>query len=354
MTEPSRESSRESSINEMPAFTCLDDPIHLPDALKHQGGVYALGVFDGVHLGHQAVFTRTLEEAHALKTWAGVFSFSTHPKTYFKKTTSPYLLASLDEKIALCQHFGLHVLIMPPFNEAFRRLTATDFIQSLMKETLGATHLVVGHDFHFGFQRQGNADWLLENAASLGIGVTVVDALSPAHQIDDTNTPPISSTWIRHALGKGDVQEARRLLGRAYAVSGITEAGRQLGRKIGFPTLNICPHDAQKLLPKSGVYVTHTLTDGRLFPSVTNVGTAPTVHEEGASVKIESHLLEPFPHDNWWNAPTQVLFHERLRDEIRFDSVDALTHQIAEDAETARAWHLGHPQKDLSRFALRI
>jgi riboflavin kinase/FMN adenylyltransferase len=335
-------------MSETPSFTCLDADVHLPDNLKTQGGVYALGVFDGVHLGHQAVFARTLEEAQRLGTWAGVFSFSTHPKAYFKKTTEPYLLASLEEKIALCHAFGLHVLVMPPFNDDFRRLTAVDFVENLMKTQLGAVHLVVGHDFHFGFQRQGNADWLLENAESLGVGVTVVEALPPMHQADDRNTAPISSTWIRHALGKGDVKDARRLLGRAYSVSGTTQAGRQLGRTLGFPTLNIQPSEPQKIIPKNGVYVTHTITDGRVYPSITNVGVAPTVSEGEASVKIESHLLEHFPHENWWKEPTEVVFHKRLREEIRFDNVDTLIQQITQDVETARAWHETHRQEALN------
>jgi riboflavin kinase/FMN adenylyltransferase len=329
-----------------PAFTCLDATIFLPEALKSQGGVYALGVFDGVHLGHQAVFSRTLEEARRLGTWAGVFSFSTHPKAYLKKTHAPYLLASVEEKMALCRGFGLDVLVMPPFNETFRRMSATAFITDFMKAQLGAVHVVVGYDFHFGFQRQGNADWLLENAERLGIGVSVVEALPPTHLAEESNTLAISSTWIRHLLGKGDVKEASLLLGRAYRVLGKTQAGRQLGRTLGFPTLNIQPTEAEKIIPKNGVYITHTITAGQVFKSVTNVGTAPTVNE-GSSVKIESHVLEVFAYENWWQQPAEVVFHQRLRDEIRFENVEALTRQITQDVEKARAWHQAHPQQGL-------
>jgi riboflavin kinase/FMN adenylyltransferase len=322
----------------------LDESPHLPECWKATGGVYALGVFDGVHLGHQAVFKEAVQIADSLGTWAGVFSFSTHPKAYFNAKPLKNLLATPEEKQSLCLSFGLSVLIMPPFNETFRNMTAHDFIDVLMKKTLGAVHLVVGHDFHFGFQRQGNAQWLLENAEALGIGVSVVEPFSQVEEgVSPEESLPISSTWIRHCLAKGQVQEAHRLMGRPYSIQGTTFAGQQKGRLLGFPTLNIRPTHPQKMIPKTGVYITATLTAGRWWQSITHIGTAPTVHGEVDTPPwLESHLLEAFPHADWVEESATVLFYEVIRPEIRFESLEALRHQIQSDVDLARRWHNAH------------
>lgn len=328
-------------------YICLDEQCFLPDTLR--GGVFALGVFDGVHLGHQAVFKQSLLDAQKRGTWAGAFSFATHPKTYFKKATEHHLLATLEEKIELCQAAGLQVLIMPPFNDYYCHLSAHDFIRALIKECLGAVHVVVGHDFHFGFQRQGNADWLMANAEALGIGVTVVEAVTlpdedPSPHEREENPLPISSTWIRHALSKGQIEEANRLLGRPYSVTGQTFAGLQNGEKLGFPTLNSRCGDPNKRLPKTGVYITHSHTAGRYWPSITHIGTAPTLQgSKKVTPWLESYLLDDFSETAWIEKALTVHFHHRLRDEMRFETIDVLKTQIQQDVAMALAWHAIHP-----------
>lgn len=332
------------SVNWHEIYVDLDESPHLPECWKATGGVYALGVFDGVHLGHQAVFKETLQIAESLGVWAGVFSFSTHPKAYFNAKPLKNLLATPEEKQSLCLSFGLNVLVMPPFNDTFRMMKAEDFIQVLMKQTLGAVHLVVGHDFHFGFQRQGNAQWLRENAEALGIGVTVVEPFAKAEDgVSQDESLPISSTWIRHCLAKGQVQEAHRLMGRPYSIQGTTFAGKQKGRLLGFPTLNIRPTHPQKMIPKTGVYVTATLTAGRWWQSITHIGTAPTVNGDVDTPPwLESHLLEAFPHADWVEEFATVLFYEPIRPEMRFESLEALAKQIELDVASARRWHHAH------------
>jgi riboflavin kinase/FMN adenylyltransferase len=321
----------------------------IPEALKQTGVVYALGVFDGIHLGHQAVLAKAVCVARETHTPVGMFSFSTHPKKRLQSQSAVSLLASHDEKVDLCKQMGVSVMIMPPFTEALRQMDRTAFITELMIGTLGAKELVVGYDFHFGYQRMGNAEWLAAHAEKFGLKVHVVRPFYPVlsnnatvpHEGKDVHElPPISSTWIRQCLNDGDVEQAAELLGRPYHVRGTSQAGRRKGRELGVPTINMALDAPERLLPKKGVYLGGIHAEGDWWPCVMNIGTAPTLtgHDNQLSPTLEAHILKPFPHSDWVGNPMKAAFFTRLRDECTFPSVEALKAQLERDVQEADAW----------------
>jgi len=320
-----------------PLYCSYDETPTLSADLKRQGVIYALGMFDGLHIGHQAVLHRAKAIAAKNHCLSGVFTFSTHPKARLHTHGMAELLASSQEKETLLAEQGFDVLIMPPFTQTIRELPREAFVQVLMKERLGATHLVIGHDFHFGYKRLGNAAWLKQHADSLGINVDVVDPICPEGSSEYT---PVSSTWIRQSLKEGDVEQANALLGRPYSISGVSVSGLQNGRKLGFPTINVRIPHTERLMPKQGVYVARLFAENRWWPAVLNYGVAPTIYEGGAvAPQVEIHVLETFPYSDWINNPATIQFLKRIRDERRFDGLDALKVQLAQDTRVAHEWH---------------
>ena len=275
-----------------------DETPTLSASLRDQGIVYALGSFDGVHRGHQAVLRAALTLAREKNSLAGVFSFSTHPKTRLQNGATFNVLASFDEKIRLLQQAGMQVMVLPPFTQAMREMPRERFIGAFLKRQLGASAVVVGHDFHFGYQRQGNVAWLAAHASDFNLGIRVVSAVQ-----SDAETPPISSTWIRQSLRDGNVAQAAELLGRPYSIQANAQPGRQLGRTLGVPTINLHPQHPEQLLPKQGVYVASLWAEQRWWPVVLNFGTAPTIDQTPAPACFEAHILTRFPYEHWVGQP---------------------------------------------------
>jgi riboflavin kinase / FMN adenylyltransferase len=317
---------------------CTEDTPFVPAVCQQTGVVYALGVFDGIHQGHQAVLHKALKRAEQRACHAGVFSFSTHPKQRLEHPDAIRLLLSPEHKIQTLAQYGFDVILMPPFTEALREMEPLAFVKDLLIEQLGACELVVGYDFHFGYQRKGNADWLQQHANALGIQVHVVDALLLNTAEPDAVALPVSSTRIRQCLHDGDVAVARQLLGRAYRLSGKTVAGKQLGRTIGVPTLNVSLSEVDCIIPSYGVYIAEVFTAGQTWPCVLNVGTAPTLTPLEIQVTLEAHVLGTFPHEDWVEQPIEVAFFKRIRSEQRFEDLNSLKAQIEQDIEVANAW----------------
>lgn len=287
----------------------------------------ALGFFDGVHLGHQALLRRTAEQAGMLGLSPALLTFDRSPREFVTGTPVP-LLTTVQERSRTARALfpGMEVITVP-FDRAMMTMPWEDFVV-MLSEVYRARWLVAGHDFRFGHRNSGTAALLREKAAELGLGCEII----PAVRLEGVT---VSSTHIRALLERGEAAEAARFLGRPFAVSGLVRHGKRLGSsRLGAPTVNLIP-DPRQLVPAFGVYAARVTVDGTARPAVTNVGVRPTVDTDGG-VTVESHLLEPV--GELYGADCRVEFLRMLRPERRFSSLEALREQIARDTEAARAY----------------
>lgn len=288
--------------------------------------VLALGNFDGVHLGHQDIFRHVVKRAEEIGGTPMAFTFDRHPLKVLAPDKAPLALTTNAQKSGLIGALGVRVGLWIPFTEEFACQKPLAFIRDVLQERIGVHELVVGYDFRFGHCRTGNAALLQQQAAAHGYEVTVI----PPVKLGDT---VVSSTTIRALLHKGKVEEAARLLGRSYTLSGSVVEGFRRGAALGFPTANV--QSDQEIVPREGVYAVGVEWKGRHFPGVANVGHNPTFGNKSLSVEV--HLLE-FEGD-LYGARLDVAFVSRIRDERKFASVDELTAQIACDVRLARRIH---------------
>ena len=288
--------------------------------------VIALGFFDGVHLGHGALLRRAAEEAKKRGCESAVFTFDRPPKEVITGVPCP-LINSPEDRAALVKRlYGIDEMLMVPFDDEMRTTPWDRFVTDILVGRYGAVHLVAGHDHHFGHKNRGSPELLKEKCAELDLGCDIIPAVT-------IGGVTVSSTHIRKLLEEGDVETARAFLGHPHVLTQTVGHGRQLGRTIGIPTANLVapPH---VLLPKRGVYAAKiTLPDGRAFGGVTNVGVRPTVNN-GQDVTVEPWILD-FDGDLYGQA-IRVEFFRRLRDERKFESLDALRSQIETDAVKTR------------------
>jgi riboflavin kinase/FMN adenylyltransferase len=284
--------------------------------------VLTIGVFDGVHLGHQALIRRVVESAHTSARRAAVVTFFPYPHVVLGHS-QPYCLTSIDEKLALFQQLGVDLSVVIEFTLETARMRAADFIGLLVNQ-LRLTELWIGHDFALGYQREGNAAFLQQAGPALGFSVNEVDAAALSGEI-------ISSSRIREALRAGDVATARDCLGRPYGLTGAVVAGAHRGRTIGIPTANLSVW-AGKATPAGGVYACIAHTGRAHCKAVTNIGVRPTF-DNGAST-VEAHLLD-FEGD-LYGQQVALDFIARLRAEQKFHSVTELVAQVHSDIRRAR------------------
>ncbi len=291
------------------------------------GCVLSIGNFDGLHLGHQAVIQKLANHGKAMGLPVVIIVFEPQPLEYFLKDNEPSRLMRLREKVMAFANLPIDNLLIMRFNKPFANIDAEQFIEDLLIKKLNVKHLVVGDDFHFGKARRGNFALLKEKGKLLGF--TVEDTGS--YQADGLR---VSSTLIRDALNAGDLTQAERLLGHCYSVCGRVAHGEKLGRTLGYPTANI--QMFRKNSPINGVFaVTMTGIDNKTFQGVANVGTRPTV-AGGSKVILETHLLD-FKQEIYGRY-VEVQFRHKIRDEIRFPSLEALTVQIACDVAETKAF----------------
>ena len=296
------------------------------DTRAYPKPVLALGNFDGVHLGHQAIFQHVVDRAREVAGTSMVFTFEPHPLQVLAPEKAPPLLTTYEQKIRLIATFGMTVGLRVPFTEQFARQEPMEFVREVLWRCLGIHEVVVGHDFRFGHRRAGTVDFLQAQAEHFGYQVTVI----PAIRQDDT---VVSSSNIRRLLLEGHAEQAARLLGRSYAIEGTVVEGFRRGRQLGFPTANVRPINA--IVPRKGVYTVRVEWDKRLYPGVANVGYNPTFGNQALSV--EAHLFDVDVH--LYGATVCVEFLHRIRDERKFASVAELVAQIACDAQAARTVH---------------
>jgi riboflavin kinase / FMN adenylyltransferase len=289
-----------------------------------QNSWLAIGVFDGVHRGHQQIIHRLTAGAHANDAPAVVLTFDPHPARVFGRGEIK-LLTLPDERAQLFASLGVDVVIMHPFNKDVANTSALDFMVQL-KRHLGLGHLVLGYDSTVGRNREGNAARLAEIGSELGYGVEVISALS-----DESGV--ISSTEIRKLIATGNVVEAARLMGRAYSLHGPVKHGDKRGRTINVPTANI-EYSPDKLIPANGIYACRAYLNGEKYQAAINIGINPTFTPDKQTSNVEAHLLD-FRREIY-GEDVRLEFAARLRDELRFDSVDKLLEQIWKDIEDTR------------------
>ena len=294
--------------------------------------VIALGFFDGVHLGHGALLRRTVEEARTRGCTAAVFTFDRLPREVVTGILCPLINSPADRCDLLQRLYGIDEVLMVPFDRDMMNTEWDAFVTDILVERYGAVHLVAGDDHRFGRRNGGTPELLQGLCARLGLGCDII----PEVCMDGT---PVSSTHIRALLEQGRAGEAAAFLGHPHQLSGTVRHGNRIGRTIGVPTVNLTV-PAGVLTPAHGVYAARvTLSDGTARPAVTNVGLRPTVGDNGG-VTVESWLLD-FSGD-LYGSDIRVEFFARLRDEIRFGSLDALKEQILRDAEGVRRYFAEH------------
>lgn len=287
--------------------------------------VLAIGVFDGVHLGHRAVIERAQSDALSAGGNAVVVTFDPHPIRVLRPAHAPRLLTSTPHKTRLIRELGVGHLLMLHFDEAFAATPPERFIQALHQHGRPLREICVGHEWSFGQNRAGNLQLLQRLGDQLGFDEVGV----PAVQVDGEI---VSSTLIRSAVQAGDLEKAARLLGRDYTVLGTVVAGDRLGRILGFPTANLSAHNEQ--FPPDGVYAVEALRGGKWHGGVVNIGVRPTVKEAGGQRLLELHLFD-FDADIY-GEDIEVVFRKFLRPETKFNGLEALQAQISRDAEAAR------------------
>jgi riboflavin kinase/FMN adenylyltransferase len=289
--------------------------------------VITIGNFDGVHIGHQALFHEVIEKAEAIGCTSVAITFEPHPLRVLKRNNHPPLITLYEQKSELIERTGIDILICVPFTPEFAALSAQQFVRDLLVQKLGIKAIVVGEDYSFGKHREGNIDLLKSYATDYGFEVIVAGWIKSARAL----AARISSTKIRELITDGRMEQAEKMLGRNYQIRGKVVTGRDRGGKLlGIPTANINLHD--ELCPKTGIYAVTVECEGEQYRGVANIGYSPTFEDHEFTVEV--HILD-FS-DNIYGKKIRVNFIRRIRDEIKFSSISELIDQIKLDISAAR------------------
>ena len=298
---------------------------HLEDAKLDADSLVTIGVFDGVHLGHQQLIQRLVDSARASGNKAIVLTFYPHPDKLLEQVKTRYYLTTPDKRAELLLNLGVDLVITHPFDEETRRLQAAEFVDLLVRN-LRIREIWVGADFALGFQRQGDVRYLRAQGKQRGFDVSAVELIT-----SQSSQQFIRSSAIREHVRTGNMSAAKAMLGRAYAIEGPVVLGEQRGRTIGAPTANVKVWSEQ-IIPANGVYAGWARIGAETFKAATNIGTRPTF--SGAAITIEAHLLD-FDRDIYGER-IELSFEQRLRPEQKFSSMGALVKQIQDDIAAAR------------------
>lgn len=302
----------------------FDDPNRFSQF--HQNCVATIGKFDGVHLGHQLILDQLKEKADQHNLPAVVILLEPHPEEFFSGDPQrcPARLTVVKEKLELLESFGIDFVFQLKFDQALSELSAEAYVQDILVDGLGITCLIIGNDFRFGHGRQGDFNLLRTMGEQLGFDVVETAAY-------ERNGQRISSTFIRETLQDADFTLVEQLLGRPYSMKGEVQKGQQLGTDLGFPTCNINPHRLN--IPLHGVYACEVRLGDRYHQAAVNIGYRPTVTENGEAL-LEAHILD-FD-EVLYGKTIEVIFRAKLRDEVKFDGLEALKDQIGKDVEDTR------------------
>jgi len=284
--------------------------------------VVTIGNFDGVHVGHQAIFQKVRERATREDGKAVVFTFKPHPLKLLRPDHCPLLITPYAKRIRLIEHFGMDAVVVARFTREFAALTPDEFFQNILRDIFNVRSIYIGYDFSFGRDRRGSVDRLKILGAENGVDVNIVGPIC-------LHGEPVSSTRIRELVAQGEMKKAREFLGRYFFLSGTVIEGHRRGQRFGFPTANI--GTGHELFPRRGVYATFLFYQGKRYRAVTNVGVNPTF--QNGALSVETYVLDfKMP---LYGKEISVSFVQRIRDEICFSSVNALTQQIEKDIRVA-------------------
>jgi riboflavin kinase / FMN adenylyltransferase len=299
----------------------------IPELAQIPGPVFlAIGVFDGVHLGHQAVISTAARHAAEAGGTAVVVTFDPHPAKVLRPEKSPRLLTATPHKISLIRGLGVSHLLVLRFDCELASTLPENFVRQLVESARPLREICVGQEWSFGKNRAGNLALLKKLGAELGFNVVGVEPVTSQEKI-------ISSTAIREAVETGDFAAARRMLGRDYTILGTVEEGKHVGRSLGFPTANLSAHSEQ--FPPNGVYAAEGLLNGKTVRGVVNLGVRPTVDDGSLQRVLEFHLFD-FDRD-LYGEDVELRFLQYLRSEQKFENLAGLREQIARDVEAARS-----------------
>ena len=300
----------------------------IPELARLPGPIFlAIGVFDGVHLGHQAVIRTSAEHAAEAKGTPVVVTFDPHPAKVLRPEKAPHLLTATQHKIALMRNLGVAHLLVLTFDKQLAATAPEEFVQQLVRQASPLREICVGHEWSFGKGRAGNLALLKKLGSQYDFNVVGIKPVT----MDGT---VVSSTEIRRAVEQGDFAKAATMLGREYTVLGTVKAGAHLGRQLGFPTANLSAHSEQ--FPPNGVYVAEAQLNGAAYRGVANLGYRPTVADAKPERLLELHLFDL--NREIYGEDVEVRFVRYLRAEKKFDSLEALTEQIRRDVDQARSY----------------
>lgn len=286
--------------------------------------IVTIGTFDGVHIGHQKIIEKLIQNALDYNCESLILTFFPHPRMVLQENSEIKLLNTIEEKSNLLEKMGLSNLIIHPFDKEFSILTAEEFVKTILVDALNIQKIIIGYDHRFGRNRSANIDDLILYGKQYNFEVEQISA----QEIDDVS---ISSTKIRNAILNGHMALANEYLGYTYILNGTVIKGKQLGRTIGFPTANLKIEEEYKLIPKNGVYLVKSTINKKTVFGILNIGTNPTVN--GEKLSIEVHFID-FDGD-LYHSNIEISVLESIREEQKFDSIELLKNQIQEDKEAA-------------------
>jgi len=293
------------------------------DKIRINKPVATIGIFDGVHLAHQAIIAKLRQTAADMNGEATLITLWPHPRVVLQKDAEKLqFLNTQEEKISRLKKAGVDNLIIIPFNREFANTGFNDFVRSILVDRIGIIHLVVGFDHQFGRGRNGNYEKLLKLSDELGFGLSQQESVIMDNE-------KVSSSSIRDYINEGDIIKANRFLGYNYRVSGTVVGGNRKGRELGFPTANILVPDNLKLVPLEGVYAVFARVDGTNYMAMMNIGCRPTFHEECEKSILEVHLLDYI--GDLYDKEIEIEFIQRIRDEKKFENEQTLRAQIEDD-----------------------
>lgn len=285
--------------------------------------VVTIGTFDGVHIGHQKIIKRLINTGKSQGLKSIILTFFPHPRMVLQKDSNIKLINTIDERSNILDDLGLDYLLIKKFTEAFSRLSAEDFVKQILVDKLHAKKVIIGYDHRFGRNRNADINDLKMYGETYGFEVEEIS-------VEDIDDVAVSSTKIRKALNEGDINKANSFLGYSFMLNGIVVKGKGLGKQLQYPTANICIEEPYKLIPKQGSYIVNSTIENKTVFGMMNIGVNPTV--DGEKETIEVHFFD-FNKDIY-NQKIQINLLERIRDEQKFESVDALKVQLQKDKET--------------------
>lgn len=286
--------------------------------------VLTLGTFDGVHIGHKKIIEKLIQNSSLCECESLVLTFFPHPRMVLQDNTEIKLLNTIDERTELLKKSGLNNLIIHPFDQAFSRLTAEEFVSSILVDQFNVKKIIIGYDHRFGRNRTADINDLIKFGEKYNFEVEQISA----QEIDEVS---VSSTKIRNALTEGHIKLANDYLGYNYLLTGTVIKGKGLGRTLDFPTANLQIEESYKLIPKNGVYIIQSLLENKLVYGMMNIGFNPTVN--GESKSIEVHFFD-FECD-LYGSKIQIQLLDRIRDEVKFENIEKLKEQLLKDKTVA-------------------